>query len=281
MKKIYVLILCFYSTTSFSQIKNIPATADSSVMIDNLYAGILSWNETRVDSFSVAAFATVRVGAMATLKLSKKFSCNLFGIYETDGRNEPLIIAQYRLQYQPSKRWKILIGNMATPTTEQRPVPPTAGGQFETNTMSKIPGLTPGVKTSYALSTTTTATVGYALRKGAPEYHIALGTKHCTTAMYYQPQSNTVGVVNTVETKRIYSISVYQSNKVVSNTFVYSFGKALSVYNDCAYDIHGHTLENAISGIIRKFESKIVSGLLSFSYDSKKSIFVTCFFVHL
>lgn len=266
-------MLCFYCTQSFSQIKNIPATADSSIVIDNLYAGILSWNETRVDSFSVTAFATVRVGAMVTMKLSKKFSCNLFGVYETDGRNEPLILGQYRLQYQPSKRWKVLIGNMATPTTEQRPLPPTAGGHFETSTMSKIPGLTPGIKTSYMSSDSITTTIGYALRKGAPEYHIAVGKKHCTTAMYYQPQSNTVGVVNTIETKRIYSLSVYQSNKIISNTFVYSLNKHFSVYNDCAYNIHDHTLESSLTGLIRKFDSRLVSGLLSFSYDSKKVLF--------
>lgn len=281
MKKIHLMLLCLYSTQAFSQIKNIPATKDSSVVIDNLYAGVLSWNETRLDSFSVTARITVRIGAMSTARLAKDLSLNVFGVYETNGVTTPTVLAQYSLKYQPLKRWKILVGNMATPATEQRPLPPTSNGQFETWTMSQIPGLVPGIKTSYDFKNKITGAIGYALRKGFPEYHVAVGSKSLVTAIYYQSENDVIGFVNTIKTKKIYSLLVYQHCKRIANTFVYSFGRSISLYNDYGYNISTNNLERLETGLFKSFDARIVSGLVSISFNAKTNSINTYLFVHL
>lgn len=265
------------SSTAHSQIKNIAVTADSSIMIDEVYAGMLAWNETRIDSFSNRPNMTVRFGSALTWRMNPKLSFNAFAVYEL-GAGKPFLLTQARFDYQPSKKWKISIGNMATPTTELRPFP-VSNGQFETWTLARIPGLTPGIKARFTPSATISVATGVALRDNSPEYHFSMTVSPVTAAFYYESEKKSFGTAVMVKTKKLYSIAVY-NNSTMGNTTMYSF-QDYGVYNDSGYDLDKKQVVRFETGFLRYFKSKWVAGLVGFGFDAKACTLNSYIFVHL
>ena len=252
-------------------------TTDSSIMIDQVYAGMLAWNETRIDSFSNRPNITVRFGSAATWRMSSKLSFNTFAVYEV-GTGKPLLLTQARFDYRLSKKWKISIGSMPTPATELRPFP-VSDGQFETWTLARIPGLAPGIKARFTPGSTVSVATGIALRGHKPEYHLSLTASPVTTAFYYQSYTNSIGTAVVVKTKQLYSIAVY-NNQTIANTTMYSF-KDYGVYNDSGFDLDKNHIVRWETGFLKRFKSKWAAGLVGFGFDVKAYALNSYIFVHL
>jgi hypothetical protein len=238
---------------------------------------MLAWNETRIDSFSNRPNVTVRFGAAMTWKMLRQLHFNIFGVYEI-GTGKPLFLTQCRFDYRPAPQWTVSVGNMSTPTTELRPYP-VSTGHFETWTMARIPGLTPGVKVRFSPTSSFSMASGLALRHRQPEYHFSVTLSPVTAAVYYQAATNNVGVAAKITTKKVYSIAVY-NNRTLGNTSSYSF-KSYMLYNDCGYSIVAKQIVRWESGFLKKFEGRYVSGLVGFGFDAKTCTLNSYLFVHL
>ncbi|HEY1041388.1 MAG TPA: hypothetical protein VGE63_01545 [Candidatus Paceibacterota bacterium] len=281
MKKIIILAITFsaevLATSAWAQIENV-ATKDSNLVISNIYAGLLAWTGYKLDTFSLPSAATVRVGSVLTWKTSQKLSIEVMGVYEA-GAGKPLVIAAGWMRYRPAKNWKVMAGYIPTPISEQRPFPLSPGGQFETWTMSQIPGGALGFKNTLILGKATLVS-GIVRRSAGFEYQLAGSYGPLTTGLYYQPDSKSMGFATTLTTSKVYSLLVIKPT-LIGNTSVLKVAKNLKIYNDCGFDLKEKKFLREVFGIFRPFTSKTFKGLLSFSYSVTDNSLISCLFIHI
>ena len=185
MKKITVAaFFALISSVSnlFAQMENIKV--DEEVTINQLYAGALSWNSFSIDSLSAVNTTNFRVGALATWRPSSFFAIKAMSVYDRSNKTA-WAMNQYAVVINPTKALTISLGNMGTLVTEQRPLPTSAGGQFETWTESKIPGMALCAKASYKVDDNMTIGAGVAQRNGMAEYQIKIGYKKIVASAFY------------------------------------------------------------------------------------------------
>ena len=123
--------------------------------------------------------------------------------------------------------------------------------------------------------------LGAAMRKENPEYHLSLRYKPITISAYYQAGVKIAGMVTQLQTKKIYSILVYQHSLLMSNTTVVPLQNKISLYNDLGYSFQSQQIVRLESGVFKSFTTKIVKGMVSLSYDGYRHTANTYIFVHL
>lgn len=133
MKTILVTVLfSALSFVGFSQIKNIKI--NNEITLDHIYAGSISGTFFGVDSLKTASFVNLRFAAMGTYKPAKWISVRAFAVYNMQTKAAPFSISQFWLKLTPIKKLSLETGDMGTLPTEQRTLPVTSNGQFETFT---------------------------------------------------------------------------------------------------------------------------------------------------
>lgn len=279
MKQIISLAVCILLTAScFGQIENIKISSDSTIIVDKLYAGMLSSTAFNTQRLTTSQFVNFRLGAMVSWKPSEKISIHSFGMLEADP-NGISHIQQFYIKVRPFKKWVVVIGQMATPSTEHRAHPVSAGGQFETWTQSRIPGGAPGIKVKYEGSFTIGA--GVAARNGAPEYHGSFSKGNHMISGYYRVAGTQTGFAYRFDSKKLYSIWVFIPGSLVGTTTVLPLRHTYSLFADLGTSTKPVTLIRGEVGAFKSFSSKWIKGLLSVSYDIKARNAKAYLFVHL
>lgn len=175
MKKITIVIIAItLSMTAHAQIQNITCTDDSSVVINNIYLGVLNSVNFSTEEMTFTAPYNLQAAAMVTWHASKWADIKTFAVYNR-ANNSDAVNNQFYVNLH-HKNWSLELGKMAAPATEIRPLPPTAAGHFETWTESQMPGSALGTKVGYKTSFGSIK-VGVAARNKKAEFSAHLATK--------------------------------------------------------------------------------------------------------
>ena len=288
MKKLFITIAIFVafmatSIKSFGQITDLYITKDSTVIIDKIYAGILSGTQFSTDSLSASTFADVRIGAMATYQPTKWFAVKTWAMYQGETKIASWHMQQFWFKFTPTKKLSIEAGNMATLPTEQRPNPVSANGQFETFSEGQIVGMGLNAKVQYAFNSDFKAGAGIAVRKDKPEYSGMLSYKIVKLSGWYSQYNKKVGSALTLDVGRVYDVLVWKQDQIVSNLFCLKLLKKadIGLYVDAGYDLTTKKLVRGEGGLLKNFESKYIKGLFGLGYQYETKTINGYLFVHL
>jgi hypothetical protein len=133
MKKLVIIVIAVvmgFNTQSFSQIQNIRSSDDSTLVIDTVYAGVLSSVNLNTNELTSTSSYSFRIGAMATWHATKWADVKTYGMYNRSNGKD-LIVNSFSINLH-KEQWNIEFGKMATPATEIRPLPPSSNRHFET-----------------------------------------------------------------------------------------------------------------------------------------------------
>lgn len=295
MKKIVMIVIAITLTMGTSaQIQNITCADDSSLVINNVYLGILNSINFSTEEMTFTAPYNLQAAAMVTWHASKWADFKTFAVYNrannTDAVNNQFYVNLHH------KNWSLDFGKMATPATEIRPLPPTAAGHFETWTESQMPGSALGVKAGYKTNFGSIK-VGVASRNKKAEFSAHLATKigsheiHAVGAIGGTQKTNyLVGLTH--KYNRLYQVAVFKqafnkeslSNEQIAGYFVnYEISKKakFAFYLDAGYNLTTKKSPRFESGIMKNFESKIFKGLIALGYSEEVQAVKGYIFVHL
>lgn len=278
---IVAITMIALTTQGFAQIKNIYLTKDSSMVMNNLYAGILSGTKFSIDSVYSTNLANVRLGSQVTYKMNKVLSVSTWAIYQID--EKPFSATSFAVRIDPIKNWNVQIGKIATLATEQRPFPVTNSGQFETWTQAQAPNGAIGVKTSYAFSKNVMFGTGVFERQQQPEYQADLSIKSFRIAGIYTKYADQFAVVSSLSLDRFYTIIVWKQNEVLANTSCVTLGhdKDIQIYSDQGIDLQENKYVRGEIGILKLFNSQWIKGKIGLGYNLKTRTVNGYLFVHL
>ncbi|MCX6755578.1 MAG: hypothetical protein NT068_03545 [Candidatus Nomurabacteria bacterium] len=281
MKKVVMFVLLStMSVVGLSQIKDIKV--NDQITVDRVYAGIMSGSYFSVDSLNIVSFVDLRLGAMATYKPAKWISVKSFCVYNMQTKTEPFGIIHFWVKLNPTEKFSLEAGNMATLPTEQRPHPVSGDGQFETFAEAQIVGMALGAKMKYQFNPDFKIGAGIADRKG-PEYSGMFNYKKITLSGWYTDKTQKAGSALTLDFERIYSVLVWRQDQTISNIFCFKIPKheTLSLYADDGYNLVTGDLVRGEYGILKNFSSTHFSGLLGFGYVTETRSVAGYLFLHL
>ena len=115
MKKVVIVIIIAvmgFSAQSFSQIENIICTDDSTLVIDNIYAGILSSVNFSAEDLTSTSSYDFRVGAMATWHITKWADVKTYGMYDRNNGGDGMVNS-FSINLHKN-RWDVEFGKMST-----------------------------------------------------------------------------------------------------------------------------------------------------------------------
>ena len=294
MKKLFAIIIAIMASfSSFAQIENVKIS--DQITINEIYAGTLSGTSFNVDSLTIGGFTSFRVGAMGTYKPAKWISFKTWGMIQAQADTSSWCLQQFWFNLSPVNRLSLEAGYMATLPTEQRPLPVTANGHFETGSEATIVGGAPTVKIKYwSADTNFKIGVGVALRNKLPEYSGMISIyKKITLSGWYGESNQRFGTALTLNFDRVYSTLVYKQDQILGEkplkdktlfnitTIQLNKGKTLALYSDVGYDFVTDKLVRGEWGLLKTFESKWVKGLIGLGYQQEIKSVVGYLFVHL
>jgi len=303
MKKVVVIMIVVilgFGTQSFSQIQDIVCTDDSTLVIDNVYAGILNSIDINTDKFSYTDTYDFRVGAMATWHVKKWVDINTQAMYDRRDSTD-LFVNQFSIRLH-TESWEVEFGKMATTATEIRPLPMTADGQFETWTESQMPGKAIGAKIGYK-SNFGSIKAGVSSRNGNPEYSFHLNTSiknnvfNLVGVIGGEKESNyLVGFTHKItkvdNATKLYQVAVFKQqfnagtllNEQIAGYFCsyeVSEKMKLNLYLDAGYNLTSEESPRLEGGLIKNFESKIFKGLIAIGYANETKNIKAYLFIHI
>lgn len=303
MKKLMSIIafVAISVTTLFAQITNVyPFTKDSlaksidgkdttiqvtdrTLVIDRIYAGVLSGTMFSTDSLYASGFTGVRFGAMGTYRPAKWVSFSSWAMVQIDGGAHPWSLQQFYMTVNPIQKLTLQVGSMSTLPTEQRPHPVSGSGQFETWSHSQIPGGSLAVKVKYQFTKDFELASGIALRKNLPEYSARVTYKKVQLSGWYSQCDTTYGSALTLDFSRVYSTLVWKQKQVIADILVVTLSKkqGIKLYSDMGYDFVKKDLVRGEWGLLKTFDSKWIDGLFGLGYRHEAKSVVAYLFVHL
>lgn len=295
MKKIVMIVMvAICSNGAFAQIQNINCTDDSSVVINNIYLGVLNSVNFSTKELTFSSPYNLQAAAMITWHASKWADVKTFAVYNRTNGNDAINNQFYVNLHH--KGWSLDFGKMATPATEIRPLPPTANGHFETWTESQMPGSTIGAKIGYKTDFGSIK-IGVASRNKNLEISTHLATKinnheiHAVGAIGGERSTNyLVGLTH--KYNRLYQVAAFKqtfnkeslSNEQIAGYFVnYEISKKakFAFYLDAGYNLTTQKSPRFESGIMKSFESKIFKGLIALGYAEELKAIKGYIFIHL
>ncbi|MFA6397961.1 MAG: hypothetical protein WDK96_03930 [Candidatus Paceibacterota bacterium] len=271
-----------------AQIENIKCGGDSTLVLRRVYAGMLSGTMLKTEEIgTIDKFANIRVGAQAIWQPNKVFGVVLMTLAQTDFVNKPLVMNQCHIIVTPKKWMKIQIGNMATPSSEQRPYSVTADSQFEVNAQTIIPGMAPNAKVVFMPTKNSYFGGGIAYRYSKPEYHVQAGFGIFQWSGYYSNYLNKVGTSLTVSKGRVYNITSYKQDVELANFIGITIFKKSDIqfFADLSWNFEKDDLTRGEIGFLKNFSATLgkleIKGLIALSYcDEGKSV-NPYLFIHL
>lgn len=277
---IVLIMLC--NLSALGQIENIKMTSDSSLVIEKLYLGGVGKSIFSTERMHVGSYGHIRLGAAARWDITKWMSLNTYYMYQIETENS-WGLNQFSLKIAPCKKWNIQFGQMATISTQQRPHPVSAGGQFETWTEDQIPGGALGVKTSYAPNEHFSFGTGVAVRSKEPEYHANICFKRLTLSAYYGVADEKAGMAFTYSGTNAWTTVVWKQDKVIADRFGCKLSKKQNIclYSDFGYDVEQQKIARGEAGIYKIFTGKYWSVLPALGYNYQERAIRGYLFVHI
>lgn len=268
--KIAMIILC--SVTVFGQIENIKMTSDSSVVLDKVYVGGLGMTSFSTDSIHTSNYGDLRIGAIMHWDMTKWLTFNSYYMYQI-GKDQSWGLNQFSLKIAPGKKWSLQMGHMGTLSTQQRPHPVSAGGQFETWTEAQIPGSGFGVKTNYSPSKDLSFGIGVVARQQQPEYHGNISFKSLTFSGYYGVHDQKAGAALSYTGDNVWTTLVWKQDNVVANVFGCKISSKHNIllYTDMGYDLENEKFVRGEWGIykVATMEHCSILPCLGYNYESR------------
>jgi hypothetical protein len=286
MKKITVLVFYFvlaFSLNTFSQIKNIIATSDSSIVVNNVYAGLL--NSTSFNSdLDVEHAHNLRIGANATWQLVPWLKVKTLVAY---GRvnDKDMNINFFSLKlHSKGERLGLEIGRMPTLSTELIPMPLSATGHFSTWAESRATGPAIGAKSIIRFNEKNTLGAGISLRNDEPEYHLKLESGIFKAASSYATANEKFQVLASAKMGEVYSIVIFDKladSRMLANFTSVSIGNEIELCLDAGYEFNSKKFEKLEFGILKNFDSHFLKGLFYLCYKQEAKVIETTFLLHI
>lgn len=276
---------------TYSQIENIKIKNDSSVVINNAYIGLLNTSAFQANKGEMTSenFYSFRVGAMVTWQTFSFMKVKTFAVYNNaDGNGSAINSASVKF-HTNKERLGLELGKMSTLATESRPLPPTAGGHFETWTESMIPGSAFGLKATYKFSGFMDGCMigaGVGQRENRPEYHLRFSSRVFDVSTYYTVSSGRKGVASVLKLERLYSVFVYENigeSNLVANFSNFNISKKIKLdcYLDFGYEFKSEDVRRLEFGIIKNFSSDLFKGLVALGYQYENRSLNAYLFFHI
>ncbi|MFA6513994.1 MAG: hypothetical protein WCT50_01720 [Patescibacteria group bacterium] len=287
MKKIIILVvfLLTVNMVAFSQIKNIVATSDSSIVVNNVYAGLL--NSTAFSSdLKAENFYNFRIGANATYQVVPWLKAKALVAYgRVEGKDININFFSFKVHSDKDERLGLELGHMPTLSTEMMPMPLCAAGQFGTWAEGRITKPAVGAKTTWKINKKNLIGAEIAIRNEKPEYHLKIesgifkaASSYVTANEKLQTNEKFQAIVS-AKTERVYSIAVFDrlaDSKMLANFTSVSIGNDFELCLDAGYEFNSKKFEKLEFGILKNFESHFVKGLFYLCYKQEiKSIEAT------
>lgn len=269
MKKFLLVVVFFVHSSAFAQI-------DSTLKVQT-YVGILS--TLSYTQNVVTTDASLRVGASLNWNISKKTRWNSFAVLDAS-KSSAFSAQGHYLTYQPKKRWEIALGHMATPSTEQRGFPVSAGGHFETWVHTQIPGATPGIKVRKTWNDQFSSEVGVAKRGSVIEYHGLVQYGKAKLTGYIT--KDTYGTAFSFRSDHFTTLTTF-NEEFIGNTIICSIFPKEKIFiwssGGTEHRKKGKVVR-AIGGFFKSFSYKSWSGLTALGYDAIDKTFNVYLFIH-
>jgi hypothetical protein len=272
LKIVVITLVMFCNAAVFGQIEIIVMTNDSSLVLEKVYVGGLGMTSFSVDSVYTSNYGNLRAGAIIRWDMTKWLTLNSYYMHQME-TDQSWGLNQFSLKIAPCKKWSLQIGHMATLSTQQRPHPVSAGGQFETWAEAKIPGSALGAKTVFAPSKNLSFGAGVAVREQQPEYHANVRFQNLTLSGYYGLHDQKTGAALSYTGSRVWTTLVWKQDNVVANMFgaVISKKHNILMYTDMGYDLETKKFVRGEWGIYKTCTAKHVSVLpcLGYNYETR------------
>jgi hypothetical protein len=272
------VFLAAINMAALSQIKNLVATSDSSIVVNNVYVGLL--NSSVFDSdLNVEHGYNLRIGGNLTWQLSPWIKAKALIVYGRAG-GEDLNINFFCLKlHSKNENLGLEFGRMPTLSTEMMPIPLSPGGQFSTWTESQIIGPAVGAKATFRIKESLLG-AGISLRDKKLEYHFKLESGVTAAAACYRPDNKMFQSSFSFKPEYLYTISVLKNvgaSNLLANYTSVPIGHQLEVCLDAGYCFEEKKFQKLEFGVIKNFKAAWLKGLLYLCYtheDKKLNAFL-------
>lgn len=284
MKKISLAIaLLFVLSTATAQIENIKLAKDSTILINDVYAGILAGSCFSQNSLNFSKFSSFRAGGKATYSPTNWLSAVSTASYQIDDRGQVSTINQFWFKLK-LKAISAEAGFLPTLATESRPVPVTADGQFETWTEASLPGAALGAKIKYNFNNNKNYIgIGVSQMNKEPEYHLRYSSTLIKASIYYSEFNQKFGSSIAIKTKKLYDIMAFNAGQTIGNLICYKLDtkNQIDYYCDFGYGLKEKKVLRFESGLLKNFSGNYLKGLFGISYCNEIKSVKGYLFIHI
>ncbi len=285
MRKLVFSVLFFVliSSWAFAQMEKVAYSSDSSIVIDRVYLGSLSNINVGSDLANESGHS-FRLGVQGTWSINQMFKLKAYSVYDRAG-GEDFVYNSFSLRAEKNA-WFLELGRMSTPSTELRPLPPTADAHFETWTQSRLPGGSVGIKGGYVFQEDRVLTLGLHERNGEAEYGARLQIDDFNLAGAYELASEKVSLGSSYKTSWTYHFLSFTNEKnetIVGNLTVLdvSAKKKIQAYMDAGYSFENEDFPRLEIGLMKNFEADFLKGLFCLGWAYEIKSVKAYLFVHL
>ncbi|WP_422107057.1 hypothetical protein [Winogradskyella sp.] len=277
-RKLTILIVMFSAIGLPAQIENIPINEE--VIVDRLYAGLLSNNDLSVNTNNLENISSVQFGTrVRTILIPGIFQIRAFGVFKKSGSNETQFFKSYEGIFTPNENTSIHFGVMATPTTELRPNPTTWESQIETNAEKTIIGGRTGIKVNYNFSKNLIISYGLHNHDDNVGQHLKVRYKQFTFSSFIE-RHHLFFVAKWKFNQG--SILTTTSKEKVAFSSVIPMGSDYKIYADLEHDKQLQKLSYLELGLRKLFSNDgLIKGFISVSYNNQSKSIQGGLFLHI
>jgi len=283
-------VLCFLfslliSSCLTAQITNLVASEDSSFVVNNVYAGLLNTTSFSTQELSMESNYNFRVGAQATWQALPWLKAKGFAVYDRNAGTDKTINSFSLKIHSAGEKLSLEFGQIPTLSSESRPLPPSADGQFETWGQSTLPGIALGAKATVKLNDMVFG-VDANVRNDKPEYHLKIASSSLIMTSCYSVWNERIQVAGVYNSGSIYSLNVFEnigkSNLFANSTnFPVSKKNGIFFYSDFGWQIDQNKIIRWELGLFKTFQAGPIKGLFALSYVLEKKGVNAYFFIHI
>jgi hypothetical protein len=290
MKKILFSVLLILSIGASAQINNI-YSADSSVVVNSIYAGLLNQTYLPLNNLRATINTDFRVGAKMTWQIKPWLSAISFAHYARAQKGDDFGGNFWLKLQNKQRRFSLEIGKLPGAATEIRPTPLSADGQFEAVTQALIPGTSVGAKISYKINPGANQdklVFSISNRNDRTEYaaRVQMGKFDLIQAYATASKTSTLGL--SFKNERLYSLLIGQSSdtlggdKIIANFTNVTIlpAKKIDLFFNSSCSFKTGKIKNTEIGISKNFEMKHLKGMIALAYNQEKRAMNGILFLH-
>ena len=247
------------------------------------YAGILGGPVQSVENESLTTPTTLRVGGMIQWKPNSWSSLYGLGAVEANQTGTISPFSLLGVTLSPIKSVTITLGKIATPMTKLRPLPITGSGQFESWTVSQIPGSAIGGSITGSFSKEYSLSAGSFVRGSDVSVEAGLGIPYTQIAGYYMANSRKFGGAINCNYKLLSTTLMYNSEKNAGmfDAVKISQKHNLFLYSDIGFSINNWNMVRGEWGVFKTFSVQYLSSILGVGYSKEIKSVKGYVFIHL